>query len=178
MEDLAVLLELKLRDLTGEQIQSYFAEVIGPLVCTKKGVLSDLQITNLQSAKIFMPPSSVTLYDYKLIVGNQEYLISSKSGKGVSNQVKPQLMLPYVENTLPITLKSSQAYSLLRILGDYSVKKGPFLGWQLLQGTTELTPAAIADVDSNYEPRNKKSSDQIINIQPMGTLPKKIFSKF
>lgn len=156
-------------------IQSYFAEVIGPLVCLKKGILADLQITNLQSAKIFMPPSSVTLYDYKLIVGDQEYLISAKSGRGVSNQVKPQLMLPYVENTLPITIKSSQAYNLLRILGDSSVKKGPFLGWQLLQGTTELTPAAIADVDSNYEPRNKKSSDPITNVQPWAPFLRKYF---
>jgi hypothetical protein len=156
-------------------IQSYFAEVIGPLACIKKGVLSDLQITNLQSAKIFMPPSSISLYDYKLIVGNQEYLISAKSGKGVSNQVKPQLMLPYVENTLSATLKSSQAYNLLKILGDYSVKTGAFLGWQLLQNTVELTPAAIADVAVNYEPRNKKSSDQIINVQPWAPFLTKYF---
>lgn len=157
------------------EIQSYFAEVIGPLVCIKKGVLSDLQISNLSNASIFMPPSSISLYDYKLIAGGQEYLISAKSGKGVSNQVKPQLMLPYVENTLSATLKSSQAYTLLQILGNYSVKTGPFLGWQLLQGNMELTPGAIADVAVNYEPKNKKSSDQIINIQPWLPFLKKYF---
>lgn len=146
-------------------IQSFFAEVIGPLACIKKGVLSDLKIPNLSNAKIFMPPSSVALYDYKLMVGGQEYLISAKSGKGVANQVKPQFVINSVENTLPNNLKSSTAYNLLKILADYSVKQGPFLAWQLLQQTTELTPGAISDVAANYEPRNKKSSDLLVDLQ-------------
>jgi len=153
-------------------IQSYFAEVIGPLACINKGVLSDLGITNLPNAKIFMPPSSVPLYDYKLIAGGQEYLISAKSGKGVTNQVKPQFVIPYIESA---DLKSTNAYKLLQILADYSIKTGAFLGWQLLQNTVELTPAAIADVAVNYEPRNKKSSDEIINVEPWLPFLRKYF---
>ena len=145
-------------------IQSYFAEVIGPLACIKKGVLSDLQITNLQSAKIFMPPSSVSLYDYKLIVSGQEYLISAKSGKGVANQVKPQFVRDSVENTLSSTLKMSQAYQLLNILADKSVILGAFYGWKLLQSNGELNDRAIADVEANYT-SGPKSSNKLVNPQ-------------
>lgn len=153
-------------------IQSFFAEVIGPLACIKKGVLNDLGIIGLSNAKIFMPPSSIALYDYKLIVGDQEYLISAKSGRGVANQIKPQFVIPYIESA---TLKSTNAYKLLQILADYSIKTGAFLGWQLLQNTVELTPAAIADVAVNYEPRNKKSSDEIINVEPWLPFLRKYF---
>jgi hypothetical protein len=151
-------------------IQSFFAEVIGPLACIKKGVLSDLGITNISNAKIFIPPSSVPLYDYKLIVGGQEYLISAKSGKGVSNQVKPQFVTPYIESA---TLKSTKAYKLLKELANKSIKTGAFEGWKLL--SNELTPEAITDVEVNYEPRSKKSSDQIVNLQPWLPFLKKYF---
>jgi hypothetical protein len=39
----------------------------------------------------------------------------------------------------------------------------------------ELTPAAIADVAVNYEPRSKKSSDEIDNIEPWLPFLKKYF---
>jgi hypothetical protein len=132
-------------------IQSYFGEVIGPLACIKRNLLSNLGI-NLSGASIFMPPSSVALYDYKLIAGNKEYLISAKSGKGVANQVKPQFVIDAVDATLPTNLKNSAAYNLLKILKDNTVVRGAFLGWQSIQPSTDgtLTDACIADVIANY----------------------------
>lgn len=130
-------------------IQSYFAEVIGPLACIKRNLLNSLGIS-ISSASIFMPPSSVSLYDYKLKSGNQEYLISAKSGKGVANQVKPQFVIAAVENTLSATLKSSDAYRLLEILKDNSVILGAFYGWRLLQSNGEITDACINDIITNY----------------------------
>lgn len=159
-------------------ITSYFSEVIGPLVCIKRGILSDLRVTNISSAKIFIPSSSEALYVYKLICGDQEYLISAKSGRGVSNQVKPQFVLPYVENYLEIPLKSRKAYKLLQILSNYSIKKGPFLGWQLLQNTAELTAGAISDIEKNYDTNIKSSRDQITNIQPWKPFISKYFPTY
>jgi hypothetical protein len=166
---------IKTSNFDWSAITSYFAEVIGPLVCIKKGVLSDLKISNISTAKIFIPPSGTSLYDYKLIVGDREYLISAKSSKGVANQVKPQFILPYVDSTLPYAIKSRKAYKLLQILANYSTKQGPFVGWQLLQNTSELTAAAISDVEKNYEPKNKKSSDKIVNLQPWKPFLNKYF---
>lgn len=146
------------------EISSYFAEVIGPLVCIKKGILSDLQISNLSSASIFMPPSSVSLYDYKLIAGGHEYLISAKSGRGVANQVKPQFVRDSVANTLSSTLKLSQAYQLLNILSDSSVILGAFYGWKLLQTSGELSDAAISDVETYYT-SGPRSANKLTNPQ-------------
>ena len=148
-------------------IQSYFGEVIGPLACVKRNLLSNLGI-NVSSASIMMPPSSEALYDYKLISGNNEYKISAKSGRGVANQVKPQLVLSdQIVPAISSTLKSTQAYRLLTELKDNSVILGAFKGYQVIQPTTDgtLTNACISDVIINYtsgtKSRNKLANKQV-----------------
>lgn len=139
-------------------IQSYFGEVAGPLACIHRGILNNIVPGGLTGAKIYMPPSSITLYDYKIIVGTNEYLISAKAGRGVSNQVKPQFVTAAVGDSIDFNLRSSNAYKLTDILGSNSVISGAFLGWQLLQTDNSLTPAMIADVNSNYTTGSKSSS--------------------
>lgn len=145
-------------------IQSYFGEVIGPLACIRRNLLSGLGI-NLSNATIFMPPSSVALYDYKLISGGQEYLISAKAGKGTANQVKPQFVIDAVDSILPTTLKNSKAYQVLQAIKDNSVKGGAFAAWKIIQPTTDntLTDACISDVILNYDTRRGKSTDKLVN---------------
>ena len=138
-----------LSDFPWGQIQTYYAEVLGPLACCYRGLLSRFVPEGLGSATIFMPPDSERLYDYKLITGSNEYLISAKAAKGVSNQVKPQFVVDAVSGILPFNLSSSTAYQLLQILKDNSVILGAFKGWQLIQ-PTEITNACISDVMSNY----------------------------
>ena len=145
-------------------IQSYFGEVIGPLSCIRRNLLSGLGIS-LSNATIFMPPSSVALYDYKLISGGQEYLISAKAGKGTANQVKPQFVIDAVDSILPTTLKNSKAYQVLQAIKDNSVKGGAFAAWKIIQPTTDntLTDACISDVILNYDTRRGKSTDNLVN---------------
>jgi hypothetical protein len=151
------------------QIQNSFGEVIGALACARNrdGVLSGIVNTaGLGGAKIYMPPDSERLYDYKIIVGSDEHLISAKSAKGVSNQVKPQFVIPYItENNLTSTIE----YGVLRSLADDRGRKatvhGPFYTWRIIQSNNEITDACIADINTNYtsgSQSNKKISDPSI----------------
>lgn len=155
--------KLGTRDFTGIRttgfpwgaIQSYFGEVAGPVAATKRGILNDV-IPGVVSAKIYIPPSSVALYDYKLIVGNHEYLISAKAGKSVTNQVKPQFVLNAVDGKLSSFEKSTTAYKLLNTLANEGVISGAFNGAKLLEST--ITPAALSDAQKKYNSALKSST--------------------
>ena len=154
-----------------------FGEVLGPIACVKRGILNQIIPTvGLTSPKIYIPSSGQSVYDYKIIIGTTEHLISAKSGKGVSNQVKPQYVIPVVQDNLLSALLMSEAYKLLKILSNYSIKQGPFYGWQLLQTRVELTNAAIADMETNYAPRNKKGSSIIVDYESWKPFLKRYFS--
>lgn len=160
----ADLAGIKTQGFPWGSIQSYFGEVIGPLACIRRNLLSGLGI-NLSNATISMPPSSVALYDYKLISGGQEYLISAKAGKGTANQVKPKFVIDAVDASLPLGLKNSKAYQVLNAINDNSVKGGAFAAWKIIQPNTDgtLTDACIADVVVNYDTRQSKSSNKLAN---------------
>ena len=162
----------------GELIKD-FGEVLGPIVCIKnrRGIMNSIIPTSeLSSAKIFIPSSGEPIYDYKIISGKSEHLISAKSARAVTNQIKPQYVIPVVQGNLSQTLLMSDAYKLLSILAKYSIKQGPFYGWQLLQNTTDLTSDAIDDMEKNYAPRNKKSIDIISDYESWKPFLKKYFS--
>jgi hypothetical protein len=162
----------------GELIKD-FGEVLGPIVCIKnrRGLLTNIIPTSeLSSAQIYMPSFGEPIYDYKIISGKSEHLISAKSARAITNQIKPQFVLPVVQGKLSPTLLISDAYKLLTVLSNYSVKQGPFYGWQLLQNTTELTPNAINDMEINYAPRNKRSTDLISDYEVWKPFLKKYFS--
>jgi hypothetical protein len=146
---------IQMNEFPWGSIQSYFGEVAGPIAAVNRGILNTI-IPGVGSAKIYMPPSSVALYDYKLIVGNHEYLISAKAGKGVSNQVKPQLVLTAVDTKLNSYEKSTKAYNLLNILANRSVIQGAFYGAQLFEST--ITPIAINDAERKYSSAAKSST--------------------
>lgn len=161
-------------DLSGfpwGQIQSFYAEVIGPIYSCRTSLLSRFAPEGLGSAKIYIAPDSEKLYDYKLITGTNEYLISAKAARGFTNQIKPQFVLDAVRNTLPFTLKSSIAYKVLEELaatrGQKATIWGPFYAWKVAQTTGELSDECIADVIANYttggEASSKKISQQSID---------------
>jgi hypothetical protein len=141
------------------QIQNYYGEVIGPIACVHRGVLNGIiPPTSLSSASIFIPPDSERLYDYKLIVGKNEYLISAKTAKGVSNQVKPQFV---TESVTESSLIQTNEFKLLKILANNTVVSGALYGWQLIQGSGELSTEAIESILSVYrgEAHNLKLPD-------------------
>jgi hypothetical protein len=130
------------------ELQSYFAEVIGPIACIKQNLLSQLGITT-SNASIFIPPESEKLYDYKLIANSKEYLISAKSGRGSSNQIKPEFIMPYLEN-ISQNLKQSKSYKLLKIIDENSIKQGPFFAWKMIENSRTISKNCIDDILLNY----------------------------
>lgn len=137
------------------QIQNYYAEVIGPIACIKRGILNGIINTaGLGGASIYMPPDSERLYDYKLIVGEDEYLISAKSAKGVSNQVKPQFVTAAaIQGGKLGSLQNTKEFQLLSILGTENVVAGALKGWSLI-APDEITPAAAQSIISSYRGGN------------------------
>ena len=160
---------IKMDNFPWGPLQNSFGEVIGALACARNrdGILSGIVNTaGLGGASIYMSPGSGTLYDYKLIVGNDEYLISAKSARGVSNQVKPQFVIPYITE---YNLTSTTEYRVLQSLADERGRKatvhGPFYTWRIIQSNNEITDACIADINANYTSgpqSNKKISDPSI----------------
>lgn len=134
------------------QIENYYAEVIGPIACIRRGILNNIIPPNkLTGAKIFIPGYGEKLYDYKIISGKSEYLLSAKSGRGVSNQVKPQFVIESVNsNTSYNQIQNTKEYQLLQILSDMTVVSGAFYGWQSIQENNELSSEAIQSVLSVY----------------------------
>ena len=170
---------IKMDGFPWSEIIKDFGEVLGPIVCIKNrgGLLSNIIPTfELSSAKIYIPSFGQPIYDYKIISGKSEHLISAKSARAVTNQIKPQYVIPVVQGKLSQTTLMSTAYKLLNILSNYSVKQGPFYGWQILQSTADLTTDAINDMELNYAPRNKKSIDLISDYEPWEPFLKKYFS--
>ncbi len=149
---------IKLTGFPWGQLQNYFGEVLGPIVCCNRNLLSGIVPSSLGSAKIYMPPDSERLYDYKLIVGNDEYLISAKSARGVSNQVKPQFVTQATEDSGKLgSLRTTTEFNLLKILGSETVVSGALNGWGLI-APNEMPSDAIQSITSIYrgESHSKK----------------------
>jgi len=137
------------------QLQNYYAEVIGPIACIKRGILSGIINTaGLGGASIYMPSDSERLYDYKLIVGNEEHLVSAKSARGVSNQVKPQFVTAAAIQSGKLGyLQSTKEFQLLNLLGSESVVAGALKGWGMIE-PDEMTTAAAQSIISSYRGGN------------------------
>lgn len=140
-------------DFTGfpwAEIENYYAETIGPLAAIHRGILNQFVSGGVGSASIYVPPTNAELYDYALRVGKNEYKISAKTARGISNQVKPQFVTPIAEESGRLgNLANSKEFQLLKILGSNSVVNGAFLGWQLIQTDNSLSTAAVNSVLTN-----------------------------
>ena len=133
------------------QLQNYYAEVIGPIACCKRGLLNGLVDTlAIGSAKIFMPPDSERLYDYKVIIGKDEHMISAKVKSGASNQVKPQFVVDAIVNSGRLNqFSSSKEFQILQVLKDNTVAAGGLLAWNLVEPNV-MTSAAVASISAIY----------------------------
>ena len=133
------------------QLQNYFAEVIGPIACCNRSLLSGIvDTTAIGSAKIFMPPDSERLYDYKVIIGKDEHMISAKVKSGASNQVKPQFVIDAITNSGRTNEFSSlKEYQILQTLKNNNVARGAFLSWNMVEPTV-MTAAAADSIGAIY----------------------------
>lgn len=153
---------IKMDEFPWGEIQSYYGEVIGPIACVKNrdGILSNIvETAGLGGASIYVPGGSQALYDYKLVSGNNQYLISAKSARAVSNQVKPQFVIPYIKSTNLVTTKEYQVLqSLANERNRNAVIQGPFYTWQIIQDNGEITSSCISDIISNYTSKSKSDT--------------------
>ena len=95
-----------------------------------------------------MPPDNEKLYDYKLTLGNDEHLISAKSARGVSNQVKPQFVTAAALKSGRLgSLQYTKEFQLLNLLGTESVVAGALKGWGMLE-PDEMSVAAAQSIIS------------------------------
>jgi len=146
---------IKMNAFPWGQLQNYYAEVIGPIACIKRGILNSLINTvGIGGASIFMPPDSERLYDYKIIIGTEEHLISAKTAKGVSNQVKPQFVTAAaIESGKLGSLQNTKEFQLLNILGTQNVVSGALNGWSLI-APSEMSSSAAQSIISVYRGGN------------------------
>lgn len=146
---------IKMEGFPWGQLQNYYAEVIGPIACIKRGILSGIINTaGLGGASIYMPPDGEKLYDYKLTLGNDEHLISAKSARGVSNQVKPQFVTDAALKSGRLgSLQYTKEFQLLNLLGNESVVAGALKGWGMLE-PDEISVAAAQSIISVYRGGN------------------------
>lgn len=146
---------IKMDNFPWGQLQNFYAEVIGPIACIKRGILNNIITTaGIGNARIYIPPDSEKLYDYKLIVGTDEYLISAKSARGVSNQVKPQFVTAAANSSGKLgSLAMSKEFQLLNILGYDTVVGGALKGWNLIR-PDEMSIQAAQSIISVYRGGN------------------------
>lgn len=147
--------EIKMNSFNWGQLQNYYAEVIGPIACIKRGILNGIISTaGLSNATIYMPSYGEGLYDYKLIVGSNEYLISAKSARDISNQVKPQFVTASSRQSGKLgSLETTKEFRLLDILGTESVVVGALKGWGFIS-PNEMSSSAAQSIISIYRGGN------------------------
>lgn len=165
---------IKMDEFPWGQIQNYYAEVIGPIACIKRGILNGIvNSAGLSGSTIYIPPDSEKIYDYKIISGKDEYLISAKSASGVSNQVKPQFVTEIVKNSPnTISLQRSLEFRLLDILGSNTVVSGALNGWNLI-APSEMSSAAVQSIVSVY--RGERHNEKVPDPESLKTFIDKYF---
>lgn len=106
------------------EIKNYFAEVAGPILLMKSSLISGLNKTS----KVFYSTSDTErLYDFKLMVGNKETLISNKQLTGGTNTLKPGDVIRLVDDDPELTKKwkKTKYYNVFKTLDDNNVVSGP-----------------------------------------------------
>lgn len=108
-------------------INKDYGEVLGPIACIKKSLLTEKKIKLSSSARIYIPiRPNEPLMDYAIIEGNKQYTISAKSGT-TTNVVKPKDILDLIgkRKATKDKWKIRQEYKILEILKDRSIISGP-----------------------------------------------------
>lgn len=106
------------------EIKNYFAEVAGPILIKKNGMLTGVSA----SSKVFYSDSDTErLYDFKLMIGQKENLISNKQLKGGTNTLKPGDVVRLVDADPELVKKwkKTKYYRVFKILDENNVVSGP-----------------------------------------------------
>lgn len=138
-EDLNFVTNAYTSTLPFNDIKKDYGEVIGPVAVIKKGLLKSKGIdipSDNRTAKIYMPSRpNEPLMDYGIIVGNETFVISAKSGT-TTNVVKPQDIINLLSKD-PKKVKKHQnteQYRILKSLSDNGIVDGVILAASKMSG--------------------------------------------
>lgn len=109
-------------------INKDFGEVLGPVAILEEGLFRKVKINlNKGSTKIYIPSRpNEPLMDYAVIMGDQQYTISAKSGT-TTNVVKPPDIINLISKNPKKLRKWSKTkeYKVLELLAQGTVVSGP-----------------------------------------------------
>ena len=120
-------------------IKKDYGEVIGPVAIIKKGLLKNKGInipSDNRTAKIYVPSRpNEPLMDYGIIVSNETFVISAKSGK-TTNVVKPQDIITLLEKDPKKVRKyqNTEQYKILKSLSENGIVDGIILAASKMTG--------------------------------------------
>lgn len=106
------------------EIKNYFAEVVAPILICRDGSVPGVT----KQTKVFYSTSDTErLYDFKLINGTEQILVSNKQMSGGTNTLKPGDVISLVDKdpTLSKKWKRTKYYDIFKILDESNVVSGP-----------------------------------------------------
>lgn len=108
------------------EIVNYFAEVAGPVLAAKSGLISGIRMTNLCEYSV---SDTEALYDFIIYKNNKPVLISNKALEGATNTLKPGNVIQILDQPANATLKKkwekTVPYKVMKILDESNVVTGP-----------------------------------------------------
>lgn len=125
-------------------IKNYFAEVMGPIWASERGLIPGLKSSDYT---YYSPSDTERLYDFKVFKGQQEILISNKQKTGGTNTLKPGDVIDLVnkDQNLIKKWKKTKYYKVFQILDNSNVVSGP------IKAIAEHYPDLVSVKPTEYE---------------------------
>jgi len=168
-----------IRDLPLADIIKYFGEVLGPIHCLKRGLLTKFNLGVGLSTKILIPTSTTEpLLDYYLVKQDGKRIPISAKATGTSNPLKVDIIVSKIKNspTLLRKYQNTTEFKILDAINNNTMMDGPFVGAMLLGEITDQAAAlAISSrggILQNTAPfQNLIKTDSRLSILPKNQRP-------
>lgn len=134
-----------IRDLPLADIIKYFGEVLGPIHCLKRGLLTKFNLGVGLSTKILVPTSTTEpLLDYYLVKQDGKRIPISAKSTGTSNPLKVDIIVNKIKNspTLLRKYQNTTEFKILDVINNNTMMDGPFVGAMLLGEITDQAAAS------------------------------------
>jgi hypothetical protein len=164
-----------IRDLPLADIIKYFGEVLGPIHCLKRGLLTKFNLGVGLSTKILVPTTTTEpLLDYYLVKQDGKKIPISAKSTGTSNPLKVDIIVNKIKNnpTLLRKYQNTTEFKILDTINNNTMMDGPFVGAMLLGEITDQA-AALAISSRGGILQNTAPFQNLIKTDPrLSILPK------
>ena len=130
------------------EIKNYYAEVIGPILIYKYNLFPQASMSSSTTC-YFSSSQTQSLYDFKMVSRNQEYLFSNKQMKGGTNTLKPVDVVNIINENDDLKKKwaNSKVYKTFKILNENNVISGPIKAISLYY-SNKVNGVSIQDMNN------------------------------